>query len=49
MERTLFDADQNNQFKSIQNDESKLKHLQHEHQIRIEDFNMRTTQVNIFL
>ena len=47
MERALLDVEQNNQFKSIQNDEAKLKHLQHEHQLRIEAFNMHTTQVGL--
>ena len=47
MERALLDVEHNNQFQNIQNDEAKLKHLQQEHQMRIEAFNMHTTQVHI--
>ncbi len=46
MERALLDIEHNNQFKNIQNDEAKLKHLQQEHQLRIEAFNMHTEQVS---
>lgn len=45
MERALLDVEHNNQFKNIQNDEAKLKHLQQEHQLRIEAFNMHTAQI----
>ena len=45
MERALLDVEHNNQFKNIQNDEAKLKHLQQEHQMRIETFSMHTEQV----
>lgn len=45
MERALLDVEHNNQLKNIQNDEAKLKHLQQEHQMRIDAFNMHTNQV----
>jgi hypothetical protein len=45
MERALLDIEHNNQLKNIQNDEAKLKHLQQEHQMRIDAFNMHTNQV----
>ena len=46
MERALLDVEHNNELKNIQNDEAKLKHLQQEHQIRVEAFNLHTAQVN---
>ena len=49
MERALLDIEHNNQLKNIQNDEAKLKHLQQEHQMRIDAFNMHTNQVIIFI
>lgn len=45
MERALLDVEHTNQLKNIQNDEAKLKHLQQEHQMRIDAFNMHTNQV----
>ena len=48
MERALLDVEHTNELKNIQNDEAKLKHLQQEHQIRIEAFTLHTSQVNIF-
>ncbi len=47
MERALLEVEHNNQLKNIQNDEAKLKHLQQEHQMRIDAFNMHTNQVGI--
>jgi hypothetical protein len=47
MERALLEVEHNNELKNIQNDEAKLKHLQQEHQLRIDAFNMHTSQVNI--
>jgi hypothetical protein len=49
MERALLDVEHTNELKSIQNDEAKLKHLQQEHQLRLEAFNMHTAQVNLSL
>lgn len=46
MERALLDVEHSNELKSIQNDEAKLQHLQHEHQMRLEAFNIHTNQVN---
>lgn len=48
MERALLDVEHTNELKNIQNDEAKLKHLQQEHQLRIEAFTLHTSQVNIF-
>jgi len=48
MERALLDVEHNNELQNIQNDEAKLKHLQQEHQLRVEAFNLHTSQV-IFL
>lgn len=49
MERELLDVEHNNELKSIQNDEAKLKHLQQEHQMRLEAFNIQTNQVRKYL
>ena len=45
MERALLDVEHSNELKNIQNDEAKLKSLQHEHQVRLDAFNMHTAQV----
>ena len=45
MERAMLDVEHNNELKNIQNDEAKLKHLQQEHQLRVEAFNLHTSQV----
>ena len=45
MERALLDVEHSNELKSIQSDEAKLKHLQQEHQLRLEAFNLHTNQV----
>jgi hypothetical protein len=45
MERALLDVEQNNELKTIQNEEAKLKHLQQEHQHRLDAFNMHTNQI----
>lgn len=47
MERALLGVEHSNELKSIQEDEAKLKHLQQEHQMRLEAFNLHTNQVNI--
>jgi len=47
MERALLDVEHNNELQNIQNDEAKLKHLQQEHQLRIEAFNLHTSQVSL--
>jgi hypothetical protein len=49
MERALLDVEHSNELKSIQNDEAKLKHLQQEHQVRLENFNLHTNQVEIYI
>lgn len=49
MERALLDVEHSNELKSIQNDEAKLKHLQQEHQVRLENFNLHTNQVETHL
>ncbi len=46
MERALLDVEHNNELKNIQNDEAKLKHLQQEHHLRVEAFNLHTSQVS---
>ena len=46
MERTLIDAEHNNELKKFQNDEFKLKSLQQEHQMRIETFTKNSAKVN---
>lgn len=46
MERALLDVEHTNELKNIQNDEAKLKHLQQEHQLRLDAFNMHTAQVS---
>lgn len=48
MERALLDVEHSNELKSIQNDEAKLKHLQKEHQMRLDAFNIHTNQVIFF-
>lgn len=48
MERALLDVEHNNELKNIQNDEAKLKHLQQEHQLRLEAFTMHTNQVSFY-
>ena len=48
MERALLDVEHSNELKSIQSDEAKLKHLQQEHQLRLEAFNLHTNQVILF-
>lgn len=48
MERALLDVEHSNELKNIQNDEAKLKSLQHEHQVRLDAFNMHTAQVKFF-
>lgn len=45
MERALLDVEHSNELKSIQSDEAKLKHLQQEHQLRLDAFNLHTNQV----
>jgi hypothetical protein len=45
MERALLEVEHNNELKSIHNDEARLKGLQHEHQLRLEQFTMHTNQV----
>lgn len=47
MERALLDVEHTNELKNIQNDEAKLKHLQQEHQLRLDAFNMHTAQVSV--
>jgi hypothetical protein len=45
MERALLDVEQNNELKTIQNEEAKLKKLQQEHQLRLDAFNLHTNQI----
>jgi hypothetical protein len=45
MERALLEVEHNNELKIIQNDEAKLKHLQQEHQTRLDAFNRHTQQI----
>lgn len=47
MERALLDVEHNTELKNLQNDEVKLKHLQQEHQLRLEAFNLHTNQVSL--
>lgn len=45
MERALLEVEHNNELKSIQNDEAKLKQLQHEHQAKLDGFARHTNQI----
>ncbi len=45
MERALLDVEQNNELKTIQHEEAKLKQLQQEHQLRLDAFNLHTNQI----
>ncbi len=49
MERALLDVEHNNELKSIQTEEAKLKHLQQEHQLRLDSFNMHSNQVHVYI
>ena len=49
MERALLEVEHKNELKNIQNDEAKLKHLQQEHQLRLDAFKMHTAQVYFIL
>lgn len=49
MERALLDVEHTNELKHIQNDEAKLKHLQQEHQMRLDAFNLHTNQVSCLI
>ena len=45
MERALLEVEHSNELKSMQAEEAKLKHLQQEHQLRLEAFGMHTSQI----